>query len=226
MSLINDALRQAHAAQEPIQRKESTGPGPLMRPVEPVARKSVWTLGLLLPAVLAVIALVALFFAWRFSQAAESLKVRAVSPETVATTPASEPAAPAQTETVSAPTPAPAVASAPAPAASLPPKPLAAAVPTVASVLPATAATATDTNTAAVAAAAPAAPLPPPVPEPPKLPPLKLQAISYSKRPCAMINGRTVFLGDRVGDLRVAAIGPESATLIGGGRTNVLTLPQ
>jgi hypothetical protein len=39
-----------------------------------------------------------------------------------------------------------------------------------------------------------------------------------------MIGGRTLFVGDKLGDLRVLAIDRESATLGGAGHTNVLTL--
>jgi hypothetical protein len=40
-----------------------------------------------------------------------------------------------------------------------------------------------------------------------------------------MISGRTLFIGDRLGGLRLVAIDRQSATLIGHGRTNVLSLP-
>ena len=66
---------------------------------------------------------------------------------------------------------------------------------------------------------------PPEPPAPPQPPPLRLQAIVYSPtRPSAIINNRTVFIGDRVGDLRVTAITQETTTLAGAGQTNVLTL--
>ncbi len=41
-----------------------------------------------------------------------------------------------------------------------------------------------------------------------------------------MISGKTLFIGDKLGELRLVAIDPQSATLIGSGQTNVLTLPQ
>jgi len=54
-----------------------------------------------------------------------------------------------------------------------------------------------------------------------------LQAIVYSStRPSAMIGGRTLFVGDKLGDMRVLAIDRDSATLAGLGQTNVLTLSQ
>jgi len=63
-------------------------------------------------------------------------------------------------------------------------------------------------------------PEPPPAPQPP---PIRLQAIVYSPtRPSAIINNRTVFIGDRVGDLRVTSITQETTTLIGAGQTNVV----
>ncbi len=39
-----------------------------------------------------------------------------------------------------------------------------------------------------------------------------------------MINGRVVFVGDRIRDLRVVAIHRDDVVLIGGGRTNLLSL--
>jgi len=41
-----------------------------------------------------------------------------------------------------------------------------------------------------------------------------------------MIGGKTLFVGDKVGDLRIVAIGKDSATLAGGGQTNVLSLAE
>jgi hypothetical protein len=64
-------------------------------------------------------------------------------------------------------------------------------------------------------------------PTPPKPAPLRLQAIIFTpKRPSAMISGRTLYVGDKLGDLRVVAIDKESATLTGAGQTNVLSLPE
>jgi hypothetical protein len=64
-------------------------------------------------------------------------------------------------------------------------------------------------------------------PAPPKAAPLRLQALVFNPtRPSAMISGKTLFVGDRLGDLRVVAINKDSAILIGAGQTNVLTLTQ
>ncbi len=55
----------------------------------------------------------------------------------------------------------------------------------------------------------------------------KLQGIVFNpRRPSAVINGKTLFLGDRVAGFRVVAIGPDSATLVSGGQTNVLMLEE
>lgn len=65
------------------------------------------------------------------------------------------------------------------------------------------------------------------VDEAPPKPAPKLQAVVFDlKRPSAIISGKSVFIGDKVGDFRVAAITRESATLIGGGQTNLLVLGE
>jgi|ERR1041385_8706876 hypothetical protein len=66
------------------------------------------------------------------------------------------------------------------------------------------------TSSASVEPARPAAP--------------KLQGILFHPtRPSALINGKTVFVGDKVGDFRVSAIARDSATLVSSTETNVLT---
>jgi hypothetical protein len=58
-------------------------------------------------------------------------------------------------------------------------------------------------------------------------PSAKLQAIVFDpKRPSAIISGKSVFIGDKIGDLRVLAITQESVTLVGGGQTNLLVLGE
>ena len=67
-----------------------------------------------------------------------------------------------------------------------------------------------------------------PVEEPPKppAPALKLQGIFYRPaNPSAVVNNKTVFLGDFVGSSRVKAIDRQSVTLERDGVTQVLTLP-
>ncbi len=73
------------------------------------------------------------------------------------------------------------------------------------------------------------APNPPPVApatealaaNPPK--PVQIQGIvSDPVHPYAIVSGKTVFVGDAVGDQRVAAISPDTLTLVGNGQTNQL----
>lgn len=60
---------------------------------------------------------------------------------------------------------------------------------------------------------------------PPKPPEPKLEGILFAaSRPCAIVNGRTVFVGDFVGKFRVAAILKDSVTLHDKTETKVLSL--
>jgi hypothetical protein len=65
--------------------------------------------------------------------------------------------------------------------------------------------------------------------EPPKPPPItyKLQSIFYRpNNPSAVINGKTLYLGSKVGEAHVLAIGKESATIVtASGQTILLELP-
>ena len=58
-----------------------------------------------------------------------------------------------------------------------------------------------------------------------KLPALKLQGIFFSpSNPSADVNGKTVYLGDRVNGFRLLAVSPVSATFGSATETNVLSL--
>lgn len=62
-------------------------------------------------------------------------------------------------------------------------------------------------------------------PLPSATPPLKLQGIVFNpRRPSALINGRVMFVGDRIQDFRLTAIHPGDIVLIGANRTNLLSL--
>jgi hypothetical protein len=64
-------------------------------------------------------------------------------------------------------------------------------------------------------------------PVPPKPATPKLQAIVFSAtHPSAIVNGKTVFVGDNVGEFRVAAITPKGARLVSETQTNLLTLDE
>jgi hypothetical protein len=53
----------------------------------------------------------------------------------------------------------------------------------------------------------------------------KLQGILYdARRPCAIVSGQTVFVGDQVAEFRVTAISHDDVTLQSGTETNVLSL--
>jgi hypothetical protein len=209
MSLINDALRRA----KDTQQEAPLPPTPELpfRPVEPARQSARRGPGLLRPGALAVVALVALLFAWQWAQKHDSTGSIEVN---------------ARTARIANAIPAPTSAAKPIPAAqpaSLP-----------------SPATGTSANLAAdTTPAATEAPLADPEksevtnaaamtqPTPPKPAPLRLQAIVFNpKRPSAMISGKTLFVGDKLGALRVVAIGRENATLVGAGQTNVLSLAQ
>ncbi|MGB7769359.1 MAG: hypothetical protein WBN22_10980 [Verrucomicrobiia bacterium] len=63
---------------------------------------------------------------------------------------------------------------------------------------------------------------------PPKPPEPKLQGILFAAtKPCAIVNGKTVYVGDYAGGFRVATISQDSVTLQNETETNVLSLsPQ
>jgi hypothetical protein len=66
----------------------------------------------------------------------------------------------------------------------------------------------------APAAPAPSRPQPPPSPQPSPPPELKLQGIVYATtRPWAIVDGKTVHVGDRLGEFRVQAISQNKVTL-------------
>ena len=220
MSLVNDALKRAKEAQQ-----QAAPPPPSQmqfRPVEP-GQHSRHGLGLSVPVTLTVLVLLALVLTWQLGKGnrmTEPREARAVtrtavqpmatpqpvSPSTATTTPApaSEPSPPAQT--VSQSIPAIGIVD------------TLAAIDSATSANPAVAKEPeTEPTTAAAIVPAPQ----------PKSPPLRLQAIVFNpKRPSALISGKTLFIGDRLGDARVVAIDRESATLVGAGKTNVLSLPE
>jgi hypothetical protein len=220
MSLVNDALKRAKEAQE-----QAAPPPPSQmqfRPVEPEHQLR-HGLGLLVPVSLAVVALLALVLAWRWAQGhriTEPREARAATrtevPANAAPPPVSAPAA--ETTLASPGESSPLSRSEPR---STPAMGLADSSGKTESNT--TASPAADrkeeneaTNSAAIAPASQ-----------PKPPPLRLQAIVFNpKRPSALISGKTLFIGDKLGDARVVAIDQDSATLVGSGKTNVLSLPE
>lgn len=207
MSLINDALKRAKATQP----KSPSADGPaLMRPdFAPMPRRQTGGNDLVLPALIVVILLLAALLIWQWMRGdAGEIKVRA---RTVATFDNVQPAPPENAPAAnpqSQPVPAPQVA------------------------IPPTISLPVDTNKPGTNAVVPETLIPtnqlPVTNAPPPAPTYKLQSIFYrAKSPSAVINGKTLFVGDRVGHTaRVTAIGQESVTILTvSGETNVLELP-
>jgi hypothetical protein len=223
MSLINDALRRAKDAEQQTPLPPSASLP--FRPVEASQQCARRGVGLLLPAALGAVALLTLLLVWQWGQRRSPTQPVEVSARTASVAPAVAAPQPAPVPATAAPTmPAPATQPnlAAQPPAAHSPVTGAAAAPTTNAAPAATNAPATDaqdsdvTNTVALT--------PPP---PPKPAPLRLQAIVFNpSRPSAMIAGKTLFIGDKLGDLRVVAIDHESANLVGAGTTNVLSLPE
>ena len=205
MSLINQALKRAQEAQT-AQAQNPHAPQPTLhfRPAE-TAPRARHALGFMLPIGWTLVALLLLFVIWQAIQKDGSPQIAARAPQLTAS------ANPSGSQSGQLPaTPAPQTAPRVEPAAPAAAEPATASVtdePAPASVTP---------------AVIPQAPPPPPKPAPPKL-----QGIVWNpRRPSALISGKTLFIGDKFGDLKVSTIDQESATLVGGGQTNVLTLEQ
>jgi hypothetical protein len=227
MSLINDALRRAKQVQQ-----EAHAPlaGPPLRPVDPpvYVRHGV---GIIVPVSMTLVALLGLLLLWQIYQRRDAIKQAEANSQ--ATTPAQEKAS-AQPQPPIA-TPSPQTSGKPTVTAVSSTKHEDAKPPVVTPTLAAAnptpvdsgaAATLSSTNaasqTSVVSNAAPA--VEPAVPKPE---PLRLQGIVFNpRRPSTVINGRTLFLGDRIREFRITAIRQDSVTLVGGGRTNVLSLEQ
>ena len=213
MSLINDALKRAKAAQQ--QAPPPLSQGPQLRPVEPPQspRRS---LGLLFPCILGFAALLVVFLVWRVFQndhasasGEPELVARALAGEPLNATPEQGPPEPAGAASPAtfgptdlpgpvAPEPLPTPPALPMPGAVVTP-----AAPDVAGL--------SGTNH--------------PVPVPAEPPPLKLQGvIIHPTRPSAIISGKTVFIGDAVGEARVTALTSRTVTLTGPNGTQVLRL--
>jgi len=210
MSLVNDALKRARMAQQP--GPASSPPGPRLQPAETASS------GVLARARLPWFTTIGAVFLGCLCLWQALRKEGSASPATLPTL-----ARPVQSTLTSKPaTPSPPIPSlprsAPLPARTAPPQsapPLSSKANPVTAAAPAPPVVAPALKTTVAGPVGPAT-----VP-----PPLKLQAIVYDpKHPSAMISGRILFLGEKIGDLRLAALDRKSATLIGVGHTNVLTL--
>lgn len=214
MSLINDALKRAKQTQ-----KNNPAPPPDLqfRPADPSQRQSSGPPVLLIVAVVVILALAGLFAVVLLQKRAT---VRPVADAKQLTAPVTQATAPS----ASAPTANPVPTAQPA-LVTRPPKPAPAVAPPSATVEPAT-----RTNTAASAAPIDSATnitvaAADPTPAKPALP--KLQGIFYRpERPSAVLNGKNVFIGSRVGEFQVLAITQESVTIGSATQTNVLSLAE
>ena len=195
MSQINDALKRAKAAQ---QDNPPPAHGPQLLPPDP-AQQTTRGIGLAIPFVFVLVALLGLLFLWEIRQ-----KKIAENPSPKPETIASASAVPQPlVQPVPTETPKPVATPAPAEVRAEPVPPAPPPAPVVTPTAPAT---------PVVSAASPA-------------PALKLQAILFNPRSSsAMINGRMVIKGDKVNDYRVASIGQSVVTLVNSRQTNVLTL--
>ncbi len=201
MSLINDALKRARKAQQ-----DNPPPPPQLqlRPAEQPAPRSAVPFALVFLALILVI-IVGGMLVWTVAkQSAPAMRVEART---------MTPPAPPVVE-------APKAESPPAKAKAVVAQPPEAQTPVAA--IPALATDETlpgqpQTNGLPVAATV----------EPPKPAALKLQAIVYNPiRPTAILSGKTVFLGDRVGEFRVLAMTRETVTIGSATVTNVLSLAE
>jgi cytoskeletal protein RodZ len=207
MSLINDALQRAKKVQQA--HPPATADLPL-RPIDP-AQQPPRGPGLVLPATMAVVVIVGILSWWFLNLSSHSVRL----PESTPTVAAKAARAP-----VVSSSPAPVPAAAPAPAAPAPTNDSASMIPAK-TVEPPVAPASSDAPGREAGAPAEAAK----TPEVAKPPLPKLQAITYyPARPSAIINGKTVYVGDRFREFRVLQIEADSATLVNGTQTNVLTM--
>lgn len=200
MSLINDALKRAKQAQQP-HSPDAPQMRVQFRPVEPSQQVKKSNTGIWIAVI--IIAGLIIGFVVRQRTRDPGTPKEAKAREIAAAKPVVQETAPA-TPPHPAPTPAPVSA---------------VATPTPENAKPVPQET-------VIKESPPAAPIVVLQEETPKITP-KLQAVVYDpKRPSAIISGKSVFKGDRIGDFRVVGITQESVTLVGGGQTNVLVLGE
>jgi hypothetical protein len=220
MSLINDALKRAKQAQ-----KENPPPPPALqfKPAGPAQPRSAGPPILLIVAGAVVLSLVGWFVVTALPkrETAHALAHAKQPDESTVQTAAPSLVTPAA-NSVPAQPPVPVTAqSQPAPAA-IPPAVLAQPLSTNSALAAGNPATApagapTDSATNDTAAAVDATPPKPALP--------RLQGIFYRPaRPSAVINGKNVFIGSRVGEFQVLAITQQSVTIGSATQTNILSL--
>lgn len=204
MSLINDALKRAKEAQ---QQNPQPAPNLQFRPAEVTPKKkSALPIILALGALLAVVGVAAFHGGRQVSLRGSTPLAATVANVNPVPPPVETPPRPAVIASMPPPTPA-AQATAHdsfAPNANTP-----------ASILPTNVQPPPSANNAVIANE--------PAPAKPPLP--KLQGILFRPdRPAAVIDGKTLFVGDRLAEAEVIAISRQSVTVTDGGQTYTLSL--
>jgi len=222
MSLINDALKRAGSAPPPLPSTHPETAPPPMQPVVERKRQPVWPV-VLLPLGLVLVFALGGVFLWKGYQAKRRVVASAHDDLVTAREPTPPPPSSAnQAETLSR-SPERAV---PAPEATV-----------AKSALPANARPPTDLQAAQTDSISDTSPsLPTVTPAPTKsgvtapasgsFPAMKLQGIVYRpSNPSVVINNKTLFIGETIGEAKVVAIDRTSVTVECRGQTRVLTLP-
>jgi hypothetical protein len=227
MSLINDALKRASRAPGAAPRALNNI---ALRPVETPDAAGSSLVRKTVPALLVIVVIMAAWFLWHYFQGGGD-PVQARTPATAPDRPTA--AAPTQTSPESFVAPTAVAAQEPLPATTAPALPESAAttkmappaeVPEPAPAPPA-AKPAVTTAAPPPPRADPPAPAPTPTSEPRPFPALKLVGLSYHPtRGSALINGKFVFVGDRVEGARVTQISRDGVTLEFEGQTRTLSV--
>lgn len=212
MSLINDALNRAKQAQ-----KDNPPPSPALefKAADPSQSRGSGPPILLIVAIIVVLALVGVFVVIGLQKRGTGQPVANVKQpnETILQTAAPSVGPPAENSVPETGNPHAAPANAPS-SAFVAPKVTTNTTTFAGSSLPPTN-SATNVSVAAVD-------VPPVKPELPKL-----QGIFYRPaRPSAVINGKNVFIGSRVGEFKVLSITQENVTIGSATQTNVLSLAE
>ncbi len=211
MSLINEALKRAKQAQ-----KENPAPPSALqfKAADPSQRRSSGPPVLMIVAVVVVLALVGAFVMIALQKRGASPVVNARQPNEIRLQTAAPSVVTPVANPASAHEPVLATSQSQATQSAVPNT---AAEPRVSATPPVSASADSVTNIATADVD--------PTPAKPALP--KLQGIFYRpQRPSAVISGKNVFVGSRVGEFQVLAITQESVTISSATQTNVLSLAE
>lgn len=212
MSLINDAIKQASQNQ-----KKNPPPTPPLhlRAADESSRRSYTPPAILFAVLLVVLALGGVLVGYALQKKSSGPLVANARHENKSPSQPELPASPV----VSSTAPVPADKPVNAPAAEHPSATVSSANTSQVTVTPTNSVETTPTSPVTNVTVAPV--------EPPKPVGPKLQGIAYNaSRPSAIVNNRTVYIGDRVGEFRVTQITLDAVTLVSDAETKVLSLSQ